>query len=131
MCWFFEVWVNLSLVSPRAEGKGISLDIHFETSIPERVISDPTRLRQILLNLLGNAIKFTEVGGVSIYVACRPAEQELTFRVVDTGIGMTEEQRRSIAGFSAFNQADTSVTRRFGGSGLPWGRSSGNSQRPA
>gem|GEM_PF-582955 len=107
-----------SLMRPHAIGKGIDLHIAYDTPLPEAIRSDPTRLRQILLNLTGNAIKFTELGSVTIHAACEPDAERITFRVVDTGIGMTEEQLAAIARFEAFAQADTSTTRKFGGTGL-------------
>ncbi len=107
-----------SLMQPRAVGKGIRLEIQYDSAIPVRIISDPTRLRQILLNLVGNAIKFTEVGKVTIRTLLLPESNSMQFRVVDSGLGMSEEQRREIAKFGAFSQADSSTTRRFGGTGL-------------
>ena len=107
-----------SLMKPRVVGKGISLEVQYDSSIPVRIISDPTRLRQILLNLVGNAIKFTEVGRVTIRTLFLPESNSMQFRIVDSGLGMSEEQRREIAKFGAFAQADSSTTRRFGGSGL-------------
>lgn len=107
-----------NLLRPRAEGKGIQLQVRYETSLPERIFSDPTRLRQILINLVGNALKFTEIGSVQIRLSCDPDAEILEIGVVDTGIGMTAEQRAVIARFEAFSQADSSMTRRFGGTGL-------------
>ncbi|TVQ77651.1 MAG: PAS domain S-box protein [Phycisphaeraceae bacterium] len=107
-----------SLLRPRAVGKGIDLRIAYDTPLPTAIQSDPTRLRQILLNLTGNAIKFTEIGSVTIHAACDTIGERMTFRVVDTGIGMSEEQRAAIARFEAFAQADGSTTRKFGGTGL-------------
>jgi len=107
-----------SLVRPRAKDKGVSVHVCYDTPIPLQISCDPTRLRQILLNLCGNAIKFTEKGSVSIHVGCDADDQAMWFSVVDTGIGMTEEQREHIARFEAFSQADTSTTRKYGGSGL-------------
>ncbi|XZE51757.1 PAS domain S-box protein [Planctomycetaceae bacterium SH139] len=107
-----------SLLRPRAIGKGITLGIVYDTPIPLSIHSDPTRLRQILLNLAGNSIKFTEIGSVTIHAACDAGAERMTFRVVDTGIGMSEKQRAAIARFEAFSQADTSTTRKFGGTGL-------------
>ena len=102
----------------RAEQVGISLVGSVEGKVPEFIQSDPTRLRQILMNLVGNAIKFTQHGGVT--VTCRWMRNEhepvLQYEVTDTGIGMTEEQLSRI--FRPFEQADSSVTRRFGGTGL-------------
>ncbi|NOY28996.1 MAG: response regulator, partial [Planctomycetes bacterium] len=82
------------------------------------IVSDPTRLRQIIVNLVGNAIKFTEVGSVTIWISLGPQQRQINFAVTDTGIGMTQEQRDAIARFDAFSQADGSTTRKFGGSGL-------------
>lgn len=107
-----------SLMQPQAVGKGIHVEIQYDSEIPTRIKSDPTRLRQILLNLVGNAIKFTEVGKVTLHTMYLPASNAMQFRVVDTGLGMSEEQRKSIAKFGAFSQADNSTTRRFGGTGL-------------
>lgn len=108
----------ISLMNVRAVAKGIVLRLHFETEIPEIIQSDPIRLRQILLNIVGNAIKFTEIGEVTIQLAHSPQEELLHFAVTDTGIGMTEEQLQRIVTFEAFTQADTSTTRQFGGTGL-------------
>jgi signal transduction histidine kinase/ActR/RegA family two-component response regulator len=108
----------LSLVRPRATGKGVQVGVKYETPIPEHILSDPTRLRQILLNLMGNAIKFTEVGSVTIHASCDPHSQQMKLSVVDTGIGMSLEQCDVISKFEAFSQADASTTRKFGGTGL-------------
>lgn len=108
----------LSLVRPRANGKGVNVGVIYQTPIPVHIQSDPTRLRQILLNLVGNAIKFTEVGSVTIHASCDTKSQQLKLSVVDTGIGMSPEQCEVISKFDAFSQADASTTRKFGGSGL-------------
>lgn len=108
----------VSLVRPRALGKGINVRIRYDSPIPETIQSDPTRLRQILLNVVGNAIKFTDHGTVTIHASVASEQSSMLFRVVDTGIGMTPEQRDKLSEFNAFTQADTSTTRRFGGSGL-------------
>lgn len=108
----------VELVMPRAQARGLELGVVYETDIPETIETDPTRLRQILLNLAGNAIKFTPSGRVDIVVACDPDAQELSIGVRDTGIGMTPEQVERVSRFEAFTQADTSMTRRFGGTGL-------------
>ena len=108
----------VSLIQSRAEGKGINLAVKYDTPVPAKIQSDPTRVRQILLNLLGNAIKFTEIGNVTIHVSADSSKQLLQMSVVDTGIGMTVEQRDTIARFEAFAQADGSTTRHFGGTGL-------------
>ncbi len=108
-----------SLMRVRAQEKDLALDIEYAFPIPEKIQSDPVRLKQILINLVGNAIKFTESGGVRLIVRCDEAggeEARLRIEVVDTGIGMTEEQIEHI--FQPFSQADTSTTRQFGGTGL-------------
>jgi PAS domain S-box-containing protein len=108
----------VSLMRVRAIERGLRLDVTFVGSIPERIVSDPTRLRQIVLNLVGNAIKFTERGGVGITVSLDHGGNVpgLRIEVTDTGIGMTEEELGQM--FKPFVQADSSTTRRFGGSGL-------------
>jgi signal transduction histidine kinase/CheY-like chemotaxis protein/HPt (histidine-containing phosphotransfer) domain-containing protein len=103
-----------SLMRVRALEKELDFGVEFATPVPETIESDPTRLRQILVNLTGNAIKFTETGSVRIVVRCDPPK--LSFSVVDRGIGMTREQVERL--FRPFTQADSSTTRRFGGSGL-------------
>ena len=107
-----------SLLKARADEKGIGLNVRYDTPIPKRIESDPTRLLQIVLNLAGNAVKFTDHGAVTIRVSCDPDDWSIAFRVEDTGIGMTPEQRDDIARFEAFTQADASTTRKFGGTGL-------------
>jgi PAS domain S-box-containing protein len=106
----------LSLMRVKAAAKAITLDVAFDSQIPETIESDPVRLRQILMNLVGNAVKFTEVGGVTLRCAYDGADGKLRFVVDDTGIGMSELQCASA--FEAFHQGDSSMTRRFGGSGL-------------
>ncbi|MEJ1969170.1 MAG: response regulator [Rhizomicrobium sp.] len=113
-----------ALMAPRSREKGIDLGVHVEPDAQGVYRGDPTRLRQILLNLLGNAIKFTERGGVGIRINVRRAfvpglaagQVPLRFEVQDTGIGMPESVRGKL--FQKFTQADTSVTRRYGGTGL-------------
>ncbi|WP_420904149.1 ATP-binding protein [Candidatus Magnetaquiglobus chichijimensis] len=111
--------------SARARQKGLTLHLGIEPSVPEAMRGDPMRLRQILLNLLGNAIKFTETG--SIYLTVRPVDSPggpspvkgqiwISFAVRDTGIGIPPDRLEGI--FNSFAQADTSITRRFGGTGL-------------
>lgn len=108
----------VSLIRPRAIGKGIALETVFTNPIPEFVLADPTRVRQILMNLLGNAVKFTEAGKVCMSIGKQTIDhvEMLTVDIVDTGVGMTIEQVNNL--FSAFGQADTTVTRKHGGSGL-------------
>ncbi|MEE9296020.1 MAG: PAS domain S-box protein [Phycisphaerae bacterium] len=107
-----------SLVRVRADAKGLSFDIEYAGAIPETIRTDPTRLRQILINLMGNAIKFTETGGVRLITGLvqDPKEPLIQFDIVDTGLGMTNEQIARL--FRPFMQADTSTTRKFGGTGL-------------
>ena len=100
----------------KAREKGIGLALEIDTPLPESVASDPARLRQILTNLAGNAIKFTEAGGVSVRLAWDGPSATLRAAVRDSGIGMTEAQQATV--FDAFAQADASITRRFGGTGL-------------
>ncbi|MEZ6087732.1 MAG: ATP-binding protein [Pirellulaceae bacterium] len=107
-----------SLMQVRVQEKGISFDVVFEGKVPETIHTDPTRVRQVLINLIGNAIKFTEKGYVRLTVRLielggGPA---IEFVVQDTGIGMSEEQRQRL--FKPFSQGDSSVTRQYGGSGL-------------
>ena len=102
-------------LAPQATGKGISLIAYVDAQAPDRVMGDPLRLQQILFNLLGNALKFTERGSVRLMLE-RTGPSMLRIRVVDSGIGLTEEQRGRL--FQPFVQADNSTTRRFGGTGL-------------
>jgi signal transduction histidine kinase len=103
----------------RARQKGLSLDCEIADSIPDSLIGDPLRIRQVLLNLLDNALKFTSSGGILLKLAAtepEPGELNLHFTVSDTGIGIVPEKQRTI--FEAFSQADSSSTRRYGGTGL-------------
>ncbi|MBC8871916.1 MAG: response regulator [Planctomycetes bacterium] len=109
----------VSLMQVRAAEKGLRLEEEFVGPVPETIMTDPNRLRQILLNLLGNAIKFTERGSVRIIMRMatnQGGEPKLRFDVIDTGIGMTEEGVRKI--FEPFSQVDMSSSRRFEGTGL-------------
>ena len=99
----------------RAHEKGLELNSRILPGTPRWVIGDPSRLRQILINLIGNSIKFTEKGEVTVTVGRNP-DKSTYFSVVDTGIGIPEGKLESI--FMSFTQADTSHTRRFGGTGL-------------
>jgi len=108
-----------AMMSVSAEGKGLRLRIDNDGPLPEIIISDPVRLRQILINLIGNAIKFTETGEVSVTARLLKdplKESKLQVDVTDTGIGMSPEQVNRL--FQPFAQADNSTTRRFGGTGL-------------
>jgi signal transduction histidine kinase/CheY-like chemotaxis protein len=101
-------------LAPQAAGKGLKLAAFVAADVPDRVTGDPLRLQQILFNLLGNAIKFTETG--SVRLSLENAGTMLRIKVADTGIGLTEEQQCRL--FQPFVQADNSTTRRFGGTGL-------------
>ncbi len=105
-----------SLMRARAIERGLPLEVKFETAMPREIRSDPTRLRQILFNLVGNAIKFTEAGSVRMVARAFPEAERLEVEVVDTGVGLTAEQIAQLG--QPFTQADSSTTRRFGGTGL-------------
>lgn len=106
------------LMRPRAAEKGLALDIEFDGLVPDTIQTDPTRLRQVLMNLVGNAMKFTHEGGIKI--VCRLVTKRgctrLRIDVQDTGIGMTPDQLGRL--FEPFSQADSSTTRKYGGTGL-------------
>jgi len=109
----------IEMVAPRAHEKSLTLVCEIAPSVSNDLVGDPTRLRQVLLNLLGNAIKFTEAGLVSLKVEPdenRAVPTALRFTVSDTGIGIPDEKLGRV--FERFTQADSSTTRRFGGSGL-------------
>nr|WP_228052226.1 response regulator [Nodosilinea sp. LEGE 07298] len=112
----------LDLLAPQATEKTIELACLIEADVPERIIGDVTRVRQILVNLLGNAVKFTEVGEVTLTVTAqpiateRPRTHELQFAVKDTGIGIPADRIDRL--FQSFSQVDASTTRRYGGTGL-------------
>jgi two-component system, sensor histidine kinase and response regulator len=107
-----------ALMRLRAEEKGLTLDVVARGTVPGTITSDPLRLRQILINLVGNAIKFTETGSVRVIwgVEGSDASARFTAEVIDTGIGISRAAQASL--FHPFSQADASTTRRFGGSGL-------------
>ncbi len=108
----------VQVLAVKAREKSISLDFEFANAVPETILSDPARLRQILTNLVGNSIKFTDEGGVKIVVglATASAQPQLTLAVIDSGIGVAEDKQQAI--FDPFVQADSGVTRKFGGTGL-------------
>lgn len=105
-----------SLVRMLVEEKGLSIKIEYKTLVPELITSDPVRLKQILINLCNNAVKFTHQGGISIQIGCDTEKELITFKVIDTGIGLSEKQLKNL--FQAFSQADSSTTRKYGGTGL-------------
>jgi signal transduction histidine kinase/DNA-binding response OmpR family regulator len=109
----------MKILSLRAHAKGLDLTLEIQRDTPRYVVGDAVRIRQIVINLVGNAIKFTEQGEVALSVAADSRERDrvvLHFTVRDTGIGVPQEKQQAI--FNAFEQADGSMTRKFGGTGL-------------
>jgi len=110
---------TMKTLSLRAHQKGLELAFEIEPNVPDALMGDPGRLRQIILNLVGNAIKFTEVGEVVLSVQSMTHvgdELQLRFTVTDTGIGISADNQAAI--FEAFKQADGTMTRKYGGTGL-------------
>ena len=114
---------TMQMLDVRARQKGLDISWRVDPGVPDQIVADPDRLRQVLLNLAGNAVKFTEEGTVSVTIAAEapPATAdadtcELTFAVADTGIGIPDEQQALV--FEAFAQADGSMSRKYGGTGL-------------
>jgi PAS domain S-box-containing protein len=106
----------VELLAPRAQAKGIEIASYIDERLPERVTGDGTRLRQVLINLVGNAIKFTETGGVAIVIEPGTWPDDITFKVRDTGIGIAPDEQARI--FREFEQGDTSAASNAGGTGL-------------
>ncbi|MCH8960811.1 MAG: PAS domain S-box protein, partial [Bacteroidetes bacterium] len=109
----------LDVVALRATEKGLALSYQIEPAVPPLIVGDVTRLRQVLMNLISNAVKFTEAGEISVSVAVsarRESDLELQFSVRDTGLGIPEDRLDRL--FKAFSQADTSTARKYGGTGL-------------
>lgn len=104
------------MVSMLAQGRDLSFHVEYRLPLPARIVADPTRLRQVLLNLLNNAVKFTERGSVTLSIGYETGSRRLQFRVRDTGIGIPPEVLEKI--YQPFTQADVSTSRRFGGTGL-------------
>lgn len=107
------------MMSPKADAQGIELNFISDGSLPRNIKSDPTRVRQVLLNLIGNAVKFTKQGSVTLAVRYESQGDQhglLSCDVTDTGIGISNEQIAKL--FKPFSQADESTTRKFGGTGL-------------
>jgi CheY-like chemotaxis protein len=104
------------LLAPRAQAKKLEIAAYVDDRLPLRVVGDAARLRQVLLNLTGNAIKFTATGGVALIVEPGIAENEISFLVRDTGIGIAPEAQARI--FREFEQADENIARSYGGTGL-------------
>jgi len=110
---------TIRVLAPRAHKKGIELACHVDPGVPDALVGDPLRLRQIVVNLVGNAIKFTDQGEVVVQAqpeSRHDAKVQVHFSVKDTGIGIPPEKQQII--FEAFSQADSSTTRRYGGTGL-------------
>ncbi|BBN81744.1 hypothetical protein PA25_17290 [Pseudoalteromonas sp. A25] len=103
-----------SLLGKQIRDKGLEFELKYRFPLPDYIVIDPTRLRQILLNLTSNALKFTTVGKITIDVSC--SDDVLKISVTDTGIGMTSTEQKEL--FSAFYQADSSTSRKYGGTGL-------------
>ncbi|HEY7212597.1 MAG TPA: ATP-binding protein [Bryobacteraceae bacterium] len=109
----------LQLIAPAAERKGVATALEIADGISDELIGDPYRLHQVLLNLLNNALKFTERGSIRLAIACAARTEtdiELQFSVIDSGLGIPEESQKRI--FESFSQADNSTTRKHGGTGL-------------
>ena len=106
----------VELMAPRAQAKGIEIASFVDERLPVEIVGDAARLRQVLLNLVGNAVKFTEHGGVAVIVEPGQRAGDICFLVRDTGIGLAAEDQARV--FLDFEQADTSSTRKFGGTGL-------------
>jgi PAS domain S-box-containing protein len=110
---------TMRVLAPRAGQKGLELACHIQRDVPDALVGDPLRLRQVVINLVGNAIKFTEQGEVVLRVEVESRGEDndlLRFSVADTGIGIPAQKQAVI--FEAFSQADSSTTRRYGGTGL-------------
>lgn len=114
----------LECMEVKVQGKKVELNANVEKDIPPVIVGDPTRLRQILLNLVGNALKFTDKGSITLRITPKTEHIEVTgkdrfglrFEIIDTGIGMSDEVAARL--FQAFTQADSSTTRKYGGTGL-------------
>jgi PAS domain S-box-containing protein len=106
----------VELLAPRAHAKGLEIGTYVDSRLPSRAIGDTARLRQVLFNLIGNAVKFTEHGGIAVTVEPGKAPQEMQIQVRDTGIGIGPEEQARI--FDEFEQGDADASRRYGGTGL-------------
>ena len=104
------------VASSQSVDKDITFDVHYDFPLPAEINSDPFRLKQILYNLCSNAVKFTEHGYVGLNISCDASAQLMYFEVVDTGIGIKEENIERV--FQSFSQADMSISRKYGGTGL-------------
>lgn len=109
----------ITLLAPQAYRKDLDIFAIVQSQVPIKLLGDPLRIKQVLINLVNNAIKFTETGSVIVNVSTKHTEGpslSLTFKVIDSGIGLNETQQKKL--FQAFKQADTTTTRRYGGTGL-------------
>jgi PAS domain S-box-containing protein len=107
------------LLRPHAENKGLKLYVDVDMSVPDTILMDGSRMQQVLLNLVGNSIKFTEMGNVKIYCKSRPigaAHVSMCLEIEDTGIGIPQDKLDSL--FSSFSQVDSAISRKYGGTGL-------------
>ena len=105
-----------SIYQSLVQEKGLTFDINYKLPIPQNIFTDPVRLKQVLINLMSNALKFTQHGSINLSARYNPLNESMCFEVTDTGIGMDKSAREKI--FTPFTQADTSITRQFGGTGL-------------
>ena len=110
---------TITMLSPQAQQKGVKLQVYIDPHTPYLLIGDEMHLRQVLINLIGNAIKFTDEGSIDVRAHCIHEDKETTnifFEVNDTGIGIADAMQKKI--FDDFTQADNTITRRYGGTGL-------------
>ena len=107
---------TVCILESKATDRGLQILTEFDVPLPKTIMTDPTRLKQILLNLCGNAVKFTQSGNISIELSFNAENRQMVFTVSDTGIGMSQEQVAKV--FSPFHQAEKSTTRFYGGTGL-------------
>ncbi len=114
-----EIKNVISILDFQAKKKGLLLLTDIDKDVPEYVKADPVRLKQVIINLVNNAIKFTESGGVTLNVSCQEVDNKkriFLFKVIDTGIGISKEGLKQL--FKSFSQVDISITRKYGGTGL-------------
>ena len=113
----FSVFQDIEyIILPQVNEKGLNLHIEYDYPLPEFILGDALRFKQVIINICTNAIKFTESGRINIKVSCELDKQKLYVEIIDTGIGMTDKQVETI--FDVFTQADSSITRKYGGTGL-------------